>query len=449
MRYLPHTEDDITQMLSAIGVTDLAELFTSIPDALKLNRPLDLQHGLTEPELLRHLDELADRNPASSSTAFLGAGAYAHAVPAAVDALVSRTEFATAYTPYQPEISQGTLQAIFEYQTLVATLTGMEVANASMYDGASATAEAVLMGLRVRRKLKCVALAGSLHPAVRKTIETYLAAVALDQITLPVGADGRLDLAAAESQLDEHTTLVVQSPNFLGCIEDLAGIGALVQARAPLFIAYVAEPYSLGLLAPPGAFGADIVTGEGHAFGSPVSFGGPYLGLFATRKKHVRQMPGRLAGRTTDEQGKTGYVLTLATREQHIRRARATSNICTNEGLCALAAAVHLCLLGPRGLQRAAYTSRANAEYLKGRIAALDGFALPYSAPTFNEFVVTTPEPAAALVERLATRGMLDGVPLSRFGGTTQENELLICTTEVHRKADLDRLVDALSGKGA
>ena len=447
MRYLPHTEEDVQRMLSAIGTDRVEELFEAIPAALKLDRPLDLPPALSEPELIRHLDELACDNQASFGTSFLGAGAYSHNLPAAVDALVSRSEFTTAYTPYQPEISQGTLQAIFEYQTLVARLLGMEVANASMYDGASATAEAVLMGLRIRRSLKHVALSAALHPDTRKTIATYLASVDLDIVELPVGADGRLDLARSADSLDGNTALVLQSPNFYGCIEDLPAVHKLVGERGPLLIAYVAEPYSLGLLAPPGRFGADIVTGEGQAFGSSVSFGGPYLGLFATRKQHMRQMPGRLAGRTRDEQGNTGYVLTLATREQHIRRARATSNICTNEGLCALAAAIHLCLLGPRGLAAAARASRANAEYLKARIAGLDGFELPYPAPTFNEFVVRTPgEPAADLVERLAGQGLLAGVPLQRFD-PARGRDLLICATEMHRKADLDRLVAALAGE--
>ena len=433
-------------MLAACGLSSAGDLLSHLPPEVRLRRPLALEPGVSEYEIVEYFRARGAEN-ANGHASFLGAGVYRHYRPVLVDTVVSRGEFLTSYTPYQAEVSQGTLTTIFEFQTMMCQLTGMEVANASMYDGASATAEAVLMGLRLRRSLKRVALSAALHPDARQTIQTYLAATGLEIVELPLGADGRLDLSASAAQLDTDTALVVQSPNLYGCIEDLSAIKALVEERGPLFIAYVAEPYSLGLLAPPGRFGADIVTGEGQSFGSAVSFGGPYLGLFAAQKRTMRQMPGRLVGRTTDADGQTGYVLTLATREQHIRRERATSNICTNEGLCALAAAIHLCLLGPRGLEAAARASRANAEYLKRRIAALDGFELLYSAPTFNEFVVRTAgEPADALVARVAEQGALAGVPLSRFD-RSRERDLLICATEVHRKADLDRLVDALAGK--
>jgi glycine dehydrogenase subunit 1 len=276
-------------------------------------------------------------------------------------------------------------------------------------------------------------------------VDTYVAATGLETKTLPaIAGDGRVDLEAARNLVDEETAVVVQSPNVYGCIEDLKAIGELAKEKGALFIVYVAEPFSLGLLSPPGAAGADLVTGEGQAFGNPIAFGGPYLGLFAARREHARQVPGRLVGQTHDDRGQLGYVLTLATREQHIRRARATSNICTNEGLCALAAAIHLCLLGPEGLAAAARASYANAEYLKGRIGELSGFSIALTAPTFNEFLVDTPTPAHELVDALLAKGVLAGVPLSRLE-PTEQNKLLLCTTEVHTKGDLDHLVDALA----
>ncbi|NOZ87119.1 MAG: aminomethyl-transferring glycine dehydrogenase subunit GcvPA [Deltaproteobacteria bacterium] len=448
MRYLPHTTQDISIMLHELGFEGIEDLFAGIPHSLMLQRDLHLPGPMSEPELNRHLENLEKANPAASCISFLGAGAYSHAVPAAVDAIVSRSEFSTAYTPYQPEVSQGTLQSIFEFQTVTAGLLGMDVANASMYDGASAAAEAVLMAKRVRRNITRIVLSAGLLPEVGRTIETYVSALDLEIIEAPLSGEGILDLGALSAALDKDTALVVQTPNFLGCIEDMRSLAGLAGEKNAFFISFTAEPYSLAVLEPPGSFGVDVATAEGQAFGNPVSFGGPYLGLFATSKKYVRRMPGRLVGLTRDGAGKQGFVLTLATREQHIRRARATSNICSNEGLCALASLVHLCCLGPEGLARAARISRANAEYLKAGIAEIPGFSIPYKASTFNEFVVETPVPANDLVQESTRHGILPGVPLNRLKNGN-ENRLLICTSELHTRQDLDNLIRVLKQRGA
>ncbi len=446
MRYIPHTEEDVRQMLATIGVDSIEDLFEEVPDDLRLGREMELPEPLSESELVRQLQELAGQNATSSGyLSFLGGGAYNHFIPAVIDQLISRSEFYTAYTPYQPEISQGTLQAVFEYQTLICQLTGMDVSNASMYDGASACAEAVLMAARATRRKK-VLLAGSLHPEYREAVETYCRYLEMELSQIPFGADGRLDEKALAAGLDDKTAaLVVGYPNFFGVVEGLTSLAVTVHAAGALLVTAVPEPIALGLLKSPGECGADIVVGEGQSFGMPVSFGGPGVGFFAARQKTVRSMPGRLVGRTTDREGKDGFVLTLATREQHIRREKATSNICSNQGMCALMANMYLCLLGKKGIREVAEQNLAKAEYAKKALAALPGVALAFSGPTFNEFVMTVDGDLGRLLQELERQKVLAGVPMSRFRDD-MPNSLLICVTEQHRRQDIDRLVDLMKG---
>jgi glycine dehydrogenase subunit 1 len=448
MRYIPHTAEDVRQMLDAIGVDAVDDLFAGIPAGVRLQRPLKLPPALAEGELLRELKQLARQNATvDSHLSFLGGGAYNHFIPAVVDQMVSRSEFYTAYTPYQPEISQGTLQAIFEYQTLICQLTGMEVANASMYDGASACAEAVLMAARATRRKK-VLISAALHPEYRETVETYCRYLGVDLVIIPSAADGRTDLAALKAALDQEVAAMVTGyPNFFGVIEDLSTQAGLVHGFGARLVAAVAEPIALGLLKSPGELGVDIVAGEGQSFGIPVSFGGPYLGFFACRQQDIRSMPGRLVGETVDKEGRRGFVLTLSTREQHIRREKATSNICSNEGLCALMATVYLSLMGKAGIREVAVQNLSKAAYARRAIAALEGYSIPFAAPVFNEFVVEAPEPAAVVLARLEQQHILAGIPLGRsFPGMA--NRFLVCVTEQNSKAEIDTLVAALAGGG-
>ncbi len=449
MRYIPHTDEDIRQMLETIGVDSVEDLFVEVPREVRLDRPLELPAPLSESEALRELKRLAAKNAtAESHLSFLGGGAYNHFIPAVIDQLISRSEFYTAYTPYQPEISQGTLQAIFEYQTLICRLTGMDISNASMYDGASACAEAVLMAARATRRKK-VLLAASLPPEYRETVATYCRHLEMELAEIPFGADGRLDAQALAGALDQQTAaLVAGYPNFFGVVEDLAPLAEAAHQAGALLVTAVAEPLSLGLVKSPGELGADIVVGEGQSFGMPVSFGGPGVGFFAARQKTVRSMPGRLVGATTDKEGRTGYVLTLATREQHIRREKATSNICSNQGMCALMATIYLSLLGKRGIQEVAEQNLAKAEYAKQAIAALPGFRIPMAGPTFNEFVVETDGDAEALLRRLEDRGILGGIPLQRYY-PGMERRFLVCVTEQNSREEIDALVAALAGGAA
>jgi len=446
MRYIPHTKEDIRQMLETVGVGSVEDLFAGVPAAVRLQRPLDLPPAAAESELLRELGRLAACNStADSQISFLGGGAYNHFIPTVVDHLISRSEFYTAYTPYQPEISQGTLQAIFEYQTLICQLTGMDAANASMYDGASACAEGVLMAARATRRRR-VLLSAALHPEYRETVATYCRYLDLELVEVPFDAAGRTDAGELARLLDEQTAAVVAGyPNFFGVVEDLAALAVAAHDRGAYLLAAVAEPIALGLLKSPGELGADIVAGEGQSFGIPLSYGGPYLGFFAARKKDLRSMPGRLVGETVDHEGRRGFVLTLATREQHIRREKATSNICSNEGLCALMATVYLALLGKQGIREVARQNLAKAEYAKGRIAALPGFSLPFAAPTFNEFVVEAEEGAGAVLGRLEAAGILGGIRLERWYAGA-EGRFLVCVTEQNSKAEIDALVEALAG---
>jgi glycine dehydrogenase subunit 1 len=431
-------------MLHQVGLNSAAELFESIPAALRLSRNLNTTRALSEIELLAGFEQLAARNPGAQRISFLGAGAYQHYIPTIVDHIISRSEFFTAYTPYQPEIAQGTLQTIFEFQTLVCQLTGMEVANASMYDGSTALAEAVLMAERVTKRSKVVAC-GAIHPEYLEVITTYVQHAGID--LHHAANDSDTGQASDSSALldDKTAALVVQSPNFFGCIEDVAALAEQAHAVGALLIVAITEAASLGLLKSPGACGADIVVAEGQSFGIPLSFGGPYVGLFATREKYARQIPGRLVGEAFDKQGRRGFVLTLATREQHIRREKATSNICTNEGLIALAATVYLETMGRRGLQEVATQCARKTAYAARRIAGLEGYSVPFTAPRFNEFVVRGPLPAQELLARLATaHNITGGLALSRYY-SDRPNEFLVCVTEMNSRVQIDALVNALS----
>jgi glycine dehydrogenase subunit 1 len=444
VRYIPHTEGDVQRMLETIGVASLDELFAGVPSKHRLERPLDLPRAASEQELLAELKELAARNASTETHAwFLGAGTYPHFIPSVVDAIASRSEFYTAYTPYQAEISQGTLQAIFEWQTMICALTGLAVSNASIYDGASATAEAALMAMRATRRSRIV-LARTLHPHYQEVVRTYLRGLDAEIVEAPRAADGRT--APLADLVDDATAcLILQQPNFLGAVEDLRAAAEATRAHGAHLVVSVTEALSLALLAPPGALGADIVCGEAQSFGVPMSLGGPHLGFVASQPKLLRQLPGRLVGETVDSEGRRGYVLTLATREQHIRRERATSNICTNQGLCLLMATVYLALLGRVGLRRLAELNLAKAEYAKSRVRETRGLRLPLAAPSFNEFVVEVAGDAAEALERARERGIIGGLNLAGYADDLPK-ALLVCTTELASREAIDELVAALAG---
>jgi len=444
LRYLPQTEEEIQEICKAIGVESSARLFDTIPTTLKLQGPLKIPAALSEQDLLAHLKHLSRSNETVDHySSFLGAGAYHHYIPVAVWHLASRGEFATSYTPYQAELSQGTLQAIFEFQTMVASLLGLDVANASVYDGSTSLAEAVLMALRITKK-KRVLLAQSIHPEYRQVVRTNLKNLEADVREFGWEKSGKADLAALNELLDEGCAAVcVQSPNFFGSIEDLRALADLAHQKGALFIVATGDPVSLGLLASPGACGADIAVGEGQSFGNFLNFGGPYVGFFATKKEYIRQMPGRLAGETLDMDGKRGYILTMNTREQHIRREKATSNICTNQSLCALAAAIHLSLLGPQGLRKLAEMNLSKAEYLKTELCKIPSLKLLFSAPSFNEFVVQLPKSAKEVLDTLKQKKIFGGVDLSAYYPELP-NALLVCVTEMNKKEEMDRFAEEL-----
>ena len=432
-------------MLESIGLGSAEELFDSIPSELLLKRPLNTPAALSEIELLDRFEKMGARNAGARRTSFMGGGAYSHYIPTIVDHIISRSEFFTAYTPYQPEISQGTLQTIFEFQTLVCQLTGMEVANASMYDGSTALAEAVLMAERVTKRSKAIASSAT-HPQYLEVIQTYVqhAGIHLELVQFDEQT-GQSWKSLAEAIDDQTAALVVQSPNFFGCIEDLAALADAAHSKGALLVVAITEAMSLGLLKSPGACGADIVVAEGQSFGVPLSFGGPYVGLFATREKYARQIPGRLVGEAYDKKGRRGFVLTLATREQHIRREKATSNICTNEGLIALAATVYLETMGRRGIQEAAHQCAQKAAYARKAISTLKGYSLPFSGACFNEFVVRGPRNAVELLSRLGKEKEIDGgIALSRFM-SDRPNDFLVCVTEVNSREEIDQLVEGLA----
>ena len=442
MRYLPHTDTDRSDMLAAIGAGAIDDLFTGVPAEKMLKDPVNLPRRKSELEVARILGGLAAKNiPASTVPFFVGAGAYKHHVPATVDHLIQRSEFLTSYTPYQPEIAQGTLQYLFEFQTQVATLTGMDVANASMYDGSTACGEAVLMAHRVTKRNKAI-LSGGLHPHYAEVVET-LSHMANDRVTrLPADVKAAEDIVPL---IDSDTScVVVQTPDFFGNLRNLKAIADACHAKGALLIVVFTEVVSLGLITPPGAMGADIVVGEGQSIGNALNFGGPYVGLFATKSQYVRQMPGRLCGETVDAEGRRGFVLTLSTREQHIRRDKATSNICTNSGLCSLAFTVHMTLLGSEGLSRLARINHANAIKLADMLAGVKGVDV-LNPSFFNEFTVKLNKPAAPVVEKLAAKKILAGVPVSRlWPDAGLDDHLILASTEVNTDDDRAALVVAL-----
>jgi glycine dehydrogenase subunit 1 len=444
MRYLPLTPDDRMAMLNKIGAPNIDALFRDVPKSAVVARSVfDLPDTQGELAVERALSKIAAKsNAAGSLPFFCGAGAYKHHVPSAVDHLIQRSEFLTSYTPYQPEISQGTLQYLFEFQTQVALLTGMEVANASLYDGSTATCEAVQMAQRITKRGKAI-LSGGLHPHYAETVET-VAGLSGIVTRAPVTPGKAEDIIAL---IDDQTAcVVVQSPDVFGLIRNLKPIADAAHAKGALLIAVVTEIVSLGLIEPPGAQGADIVAAEGQSLGVGLNFGGPYVGLFATREKFLRNMPGRLCGETADAAGKRGYVLTLSTREQHIRREKATSNICTNSGLCCLAFTIHLSLLGEEGFSRLARANHARASALADRLSNVKGVSL-LTDSFFNEFTLKLPKPAASVVETLADKGVVAGVPASRLLPHDKDvrDLLIVAATETNTDEDCDAFVKALS----
>jgi glycine dehydrogenase subunit 1 len=442
MRYLPTTPQNQRAMLDLIGARSVEDLLTKIPPKARLSRPLQIPPALAETDLVRELRALAGQNAdADGYVCFLGGGAYDHYVPSPINHIISRGEFFTAYTPYQPEASQGTLRTIYEYQTMIAELTGMDVANASIYDGASSLAEAALMAHSVTGRTE-IALAGSLNPLYRRVVATYCAGPGL-RLRDVAAPDGVLDAAAARKALGAKTAaLVVQSPNFYGCLEDLAAASELAHAAGALLVV-VTDPVNLGVLEAPGRQGADIVVGDGQGLGVPLSYGGPYLGVFAAKQEFVRRMPGRLVGATVDVDGRRGFALTLQTREQHIRRAKATSNICTNVALCALMATVYLAILGKRGLVQAGELSMAKAHYAAQRLTDVPGVSLRFAAPFFKEFTLRLPKSPERVVARLARQRILAGVPLKPFDRRLKDC-LLVAVTEKRTREEIDAYVAAL-----
>ena len=444
MRYLPLSESNRRDMLSTIGAASVDELFRDLPRAALAKARIDLPNSASEIEVERTLSAIAAKNlNCGQGPAFLGCGNYRHHTPASLDYIIQRGEFLTAYTPYQPEISQGTLQAIFEFQSQVALITGMEVANASMYDGATACAEAVTMAARVTKRTKAL-LSGNLHPHYRDVTLTNAKFLDLDVEALPPDPMAVEDLLGRVGP--DLACVVVQTPGFFGHLTDHTNLAKACHAAGALLVVCVTEPVALGLITPPGHIGADIVVGEGQSMAGPMCFGGPGVGLFATREKFLRQMPGRLAGETTDEDGRRGWVLTLSTREQHIRREKATSNICTNSGLIALAFSVHMTLLGEAGFTNLARLNHATAVSLAEKLEAIKGVKLLPSA-FFNEFALKLGKPAADIVEKLAAKGILGGVPASRFYPTYPElgDVLLVAATETNTEQDIDAFAAALA----
>ena len=443
MTYIPNTDADRRAMMSAIGIDSVDELLTVIPDEVRLDAPLNLPAALSELELHDTMGGMAARNGSADRMAsFVGGGMYDHFVPSAISHLAGRSEFLTSYTPYQPEVSQGTLQGIYEFQTMICELTGLDVANASMYDGASAAAEAAMLARAATRRDRVV-LAGSLHPHYAETVRTYAHGPGIVVETLPC-PDGALDPGRLESALSDDTAcVIVQHPNFFGCLESMRDLERVVHGAGALLVMAV-DPISLGVIESPGAYGADIAVGEGQSMGNQVSYGGPALGFFAARDRFVRRMPGRIAGQTVDQAGRRGFVLTLQAREQHIRRDKATSNICTSQQLNALMATIYLSLIGKQGLKEVAELCLQKSHYAAERINGLPGYEPAFDRPFFKEFVVRTPAPPGEIVTRLADEGLLAGIDLARFPSLGMEDGLLIAVTERRTRAQIDRLVEAL-----
>jgi len=441
MRYIPNSAADRQQMLAEIGIDSIEQLFSGIPERSRLRRLLNIPKALTEPELIDYFRERAARN-AVDYTSFVGAGVYRHHIPIIVDALISRSEFYTAYTPYQAEIAQGTLQAIFEFQTYIAQLTGMEVANASLYDGSTGLAEAVLMAQRVSKKNRFL-IAQTVHPEYRAVVGTYAKNLGIQVELIGYTPEGRLDPAKLQAALGRDVAaVVVQSPNFFGTVEKTNEISDLAHKHEALSVVNVCEAISLGILKPPE--GADIVVGEAQSLGVPMSFGGPHLGFLATRDRYVRQMPGRLVGMGKDQSGHSGFVLTLSTREQHIRREKATSNICTNQSLCALMATVYLATVGPQGLREIAEQNILKTDYAVNQIQSRTKHRVLFPGPRFNEFVVALKDDYAPRAQRLLKNKIVPGISLSRFYPELG-NAALLCVTETARKEQIDALVQGLA----
>lgn len=439
MRYLPHTDEDIRNMFDAIGVKDFEELFRTVPESCRYDKEMALPAPKTEWDLNKYMAEIRSMMKVSSEhSVLIGAGRYQHHIPSSIPYIMGRSEFLTAYTPYQPEMAQGTLQGLFEYQTLTARLLGVDVANASMYDGASALAEAMLMGLRIAKKKKRVAMSSAIHPHFREVVRTYLQPTEFEIIELPFLEDGRTDLSSLAGEKD-LAAVALQSPNFFGVIEEMEQAAEAIHQAGALFIANFSEPMAFGLLKNPGSAGADIVCGEGQSFGMPKSFGGPGLGMFGCKQKYVRNLPGRLVGETTDIEGNRGYVLTLATREQHIRREKATSNICSNQGICTLTAAMYLASLGGTGLKKLARLNYDKSEYLKQGLKDA-GATVCFSAPTFNEFVVEFKDDYGPVQKRLMEQKIVAGLSLAKYYPGF-DNRYLFCVTETASKEVLDTVI--------
>ena len=443
MRYIANTREEQRVMLEVVGAGSIEDLLSGVPAKARLGRPLALSPALAESDLVRHLRDLAAQNAdADSYSCFLGAGSYDHYIPSPISHLISRGEFFTAYTPYQPEASQGTLRTIFEYQTMIAELSGMDVANASIYDGASSLAEAALMAHAATSRSEIV-LAAGVHPLARRVVATYCGGSGL-RLREGASREGTLDVALLRTLVGPKTAAVmIQSPNFYGCLEDVAAAAEIAHAAGALLVV-ASDPVNLGVLEAPGHLGADIYVGEGQGLGVPMSFGGPNLGVFAAKQELVRRMPGRLVGATVDADGRRGFVLTLQTREQHIRRAKATSNICTNVALCALMATIYLALLGKHGLVKVGELSAAKAHYAAERLTQIPGVALRFAAPFFKEFVLTLPKSPVRVVRRLAKERILAGVPLGSFDRGLQD-ALLVAVTEKRTREEIDRFAQALA----
>jgi glycine dehydrogenase subunit 1 len=438
MLYFPHTDEEIASMLQVVGVENLDNLFSTVPEDCRFRGDLKLPEALSEWELNDHMAFLSDNMAVSPEyKVFVGAGSYEHFIPASASYLLSRSEFVTSYTPYQPEMSQGTLQAIYEYQTLAARLLGMEVATASHYDGSTALAEALLMAIRISKRKK-IAVSSLIHPLYRQVIQTYFEPTGYEVVELPYLNNGLTDVTGLDG-MDDLAAVAIQSPNFFGCIENLQAIGQKAHEKNALFVASFTEALAYGLLKSPGSQGADIVGGEGQSLGIPRSFGGPALGMLASTRKHMRSLPGRLVGKTKDLDGKRGFVLTLATREQHIRREKATSNICTNNSLCALAAAMYMASVGGTGIRELARLNHDKSEYLKMELKKA-GFTITFDSPTFNEFVVEFPSGFEAAYKRLLEKKIVAGLSLAPYYPELSSHYLL-CVTETRSKDDMDALV--------
>jgi glycine dehydrogenase subunit 1 len=443
MSYISLSDKDRKEMMSRIGISSVEELFETIPKDIKLKRELNVPSAFTEIELIQHFEKIAQKNRYREFLSFLGAGAYPHLIPFVVDYLSSRGEFVSPYTPYQPEVSQGTLQVIFEFQTLISQLTGMDIANASLYDGASGAAEAVLMAHRLKEKPK-ILIPQTLHPQYQRVIRTYIKNLGIEVEGIRYAETGGIDIEDLKNKLDDEISAVlIQSPNFMGVVEDVGKISDIAHSAEALSIVVIPEAVSLGILEAPGHLGADIVTGEGQSFGVPLSFGGPYLGFMSCSKEFIRQFPGRIAGETKDMEGKRGFVLTLSTREQFIRRERATSNICTNQALCALRATVFLETLGKEGLRELAWQNIQKANYALDKLTQVKGVKRKFSGGFFNEFVIELPGDLLKLEESLRDKEIIAGLNLGEYYPEL-ENCLLACVTEMHGKEEIDNLAACL-----